>query len=311
MLVGAILLLLGTSLGEPATKTEVKYDGPDKITVVQETDDRLLPGVVQPPFAPNLFHHGANFFFNSQVVVPAGAIPKINSEIVIPPLNDCNITVLTPEVASVTLIEKEPIVEAVISEDIPEPPSIAIREVETQKIVEPIPEVQVEIQPLPVIPAGPELPELIDIPTLPLPITVQEQPNAVICENVESNKIIFDGPMVVEEPVQPIMPEINIHITDLPPPPELPPIVFSEIPRPVVIEESKRVVLIPSAPQLTAFYPPSVYFSQGQLIPTDCAQNIILERVLPNIAFDYGRTLELISIPAAKRPPVVQTLIYP
>lgn len=277
------MFLLGTQQGQAATKTEVKYEGPNQITVNEEKDEQIIvPGLGSPPFAPSFFHQGSNFFFNPQFTVP-GMMPFGIERVITPfqPPND--ITIVTPEVKS------EKIVETVIVQD-PHPL------IEIEESIEGIPQL-IEIDRIPI-----ELPR----PNPPVKVLVEEP-----CLDVEINN---GFPVFTEKRFPPsggmFISEVDVHMNEIPPPPELPPLIMSEIPKPLFLQEKKNVILIPSVPEVASFYPPSVMVAENSLIPTDCAQNIIMERFLPNIAFENGKLVELISIPATKRAPVVSSIIY-
>lgn len=305
------MFLLGTKLGQAATKTEVKYEGQNRISVTEQREDNIvLPGIGSPPFAPSFFHQGSNFFFNPQFMMPGGIAP-IGIERTIapfqPPIYGNNINIANPEVASDIIIEREPIVEVIA----PELPPMAIPQFEIEDCIQTMPQVQVETKRQPIeIPIGHKLPSRTFLPKPPVRVLVEEPyklPEP--CDDIAiiPGNIIPGAPISIERE-EPFQPSLGLYVSEefqvseLPSPPELPPLIISDIPKPVVVQENKRVILIPSAPALESFYAP-VMVAEKQLIPMDCAQDIIFERVLPNIAYENGKMIELISIPATKRLP--------
>lgn len=285
------MLSLGITLGHAATKTEVKYNGPNQITVSEDKDESIiLPGLGSPSFEPSFFHQGSNFFFNPKIVMPIGGI-ETGPERVIAPFQPIQEVICDPESKLEEVIEN---VEFII----PERPSIVIPQIEIEEI-QTIQQGQIEIDRIPI-----EVP----LPAFPIQV-VREEP----CVDIQIDNIVPNVPILIEEPVQPtgglFISEVDVRVNKIPPPPELPPLILSEIPRPLIVQENKKVILIPAAPELTMFHPPSIMV-ENPLFPTDCAQNIVFERILPNLAFEYGKTLELISIPATKRAPVVSSIIF-
>lgn len=293
-------------------KTEVKYEGPNKITITEDTgDDRIQPGNI-PQSGPNFIHQGSNFYFNP--ILPTAVIPQ---NIIVP---KPEIVVEKKPVELDPLIEVEPVVENC-------DPEVLLSEVVVPEVIETerIPdEVEVQVQPQPFIPEAPELPiiEVIEpiapviIPEAPIlpPLVMPEFPlqfNALPDLAVEPIIPEISIPVLpdVEIAAPLFVQEIDVTLNEIPPPPELPPLVVVE--KPTIVED-KKVILIPAAPALPleAIVPPQVVV-ENTVLPTVCTRNIVLDRVLPRIIYEHTQKVELISFPSARIIPVSANINRP
>ncbi|XP_030023389.1 titin-like, partial [Manduca sexta] len=256
------------------------------------------------------------------IITPVEVIVEEPIEVIVPPPPPSLIPVI-PEVPEVSVLIKDlppaPILPPLVL------PKIPVWVEESVEVVPPCEEKEIiitEVKPLPpvVIPQPPSLPPLV----LPPKISVSEieiksqQPVDTVVEvplvpkkdiSMEYSKVKLTN----EESLQVIpssVAEIDFKINEIPSS-----IEFPDFDKLLSVGEDKTVIMVPPSPELPVIEIPKP-ISEVLLIekdkelvlptqiPTDCARNIVLERVLPNMISKktVTKSLEIISFPAAKYP---------
>lgn len=258
----------------------MKYE-PAKISIKEQIDQG--PVKISESGQPNFVHQGSNYFFGAPFSRPSG--------FVLPPAPDRvevieeDIFLSKPFVAK----EKPPYINPIIT--------VNGKEVITYpRLPLPLPNVSLSMQ------SGSFLPPFVNSY---YPLTF---PGLPILSKAPFLSTLVERPDRLSNDV--IVSEVDVLVREIPPPPQLPPLKLKEIFQTVSVEE-KKVILVPPPPAIEALFPPSILLAGQPCPPSLCARNIVFERVLPNIACEKSKKVELISIPASMRQPVVTTSFLP
>lgn len=276
---GVFMFLLGTKLAA-AVQADVKYE-PSKVEIKEQIDQ-------SPVGSPNFVHQGSNYFFGPPFSRQPGFLP------------------LSPRPEQIDIIEEDIIIS--------KPPyTNPLIKSESQEVIQnsklslPLPSLSLNLQPSPYLPSlsvplvNSQLLSQLPLPSLNIPGLPILKSDALFLSTLIKKPIYPTKDILIEK--------VNAFDV-MPPPPKLPPLRLEEMFKQLFVEE-KKIILVPSPTEVEAVYPLPIIMAGQPCLPSTCARSIVFERVLPNIAFEKSKTVELISLPAFKREPVVAASFLP